>query len=234
MPGDPAPSGEISGQSCPALQVAFTCRCPPPHQHLSYCGRFPSSPLLHPARLPKTTPSPTCPPLPPASCKPFSRPAFPSARLAPHPPVLPAPIFPGGASPPAAATTRSGAKAARTRAARAMAGGDQGSTLGLGARSPPRPGAPLTVPPASLSLAEQTSLFSSRPSLATSLYERALSLAASPSRLPDAGSSLAGSFCPAQVCALSGPQHQDHVPAAGSWIEGEELKSNVGGELLAL
>lgn len=158
----PGPSGEISGQSGPKLAL-FRPREPSPHahatrdQHLVY-RRSPSSPslspspLLQPVPLTRTLPRPAFFSFPhpvAPGYDPFPLAALPCA--APHP-VLPAPILLGRASPPVAAAARNAASAARSRAARAMAGGDPDSTPGLGARglalgSPPRPGAPLAVPP---------------------------------------------------------------------------------------
>lgn len=106
---------------------------------LSVPRLFPSQ-LLSGRPLPRPVSLPF--PHPAAPCRdPFSLAALPSA--APHP-VLPAPILLGRASPPVAAAARSAASAARSRAARAMAGGDPGCTPGFG-RS--RVGAGLAAPP---------------------------------------------------------------------------------------
>lgn len=130
----------------------------PRDQHLAY-RRSPSSPSVSPSPLLQPVPFPRTPPLAQLPSPSPTRllparipfPSQPSPRAGPHP-VLPAPILLGRASPPVAAAARSAASAARSRAARAMAGGDPDSTPGLGARglalgSPPRPGAPLAVTP---------------------------------------------------------------------------------------
>lgn len=114
---------------------------------------LPGGPLLMP-----TPPSPSAPPLctllprPPApshctqllsgAALPCPRsaanplPARPPQRALHH--ILPAPIFPGGASPPAVAVVRSMASMASSGTARAMAGGDRaarcGTPLAVGAR----------------------------------------------------------------------------------------------------
>lgn len=113
------------------------------------------SPLLHPPPPQRTPASLSCLPHPPPCCCRL-RILFPrSIPQLSTPPVLPAPILLGRASPPVAAAARSAASAARSRAARAMAGGDADSTpefgcSRVGAGSPPRPGAPLAGPPSTL------------------------------------------------------------------------------------
>lgn len=126
--------GEITGQSCP--KPLFRPKQPSTRAHatlrisLAYCGPLPlpvavprfSTQLLSrgPLRCPAAFPSPTL-------LLPFSRAALPSS--APHR-VLPAPILLGRESPPVAAAARSEASAARSRAVRAMTGGDGGGTPG--------------------------------------------------------------------------------------------------------
>lgn len=172
------------------------------------------------------------PSLPPSSCSRLTtlfRAALP--RSAPHP-VLPAPILLGRASPVAAAA-RSAASAARSRAAWAMAGSDEGSTPGIehwrvGAGRPAPPSAQQAVPPSSLAghsflLDKRQSLFGTRPSLAASLWGQALSLATSPSaswmRFPH----WLACLTPAQVCAEF-TQHPGPGPSSRRLMTEEELK----------
>lgn len=170
--------------SFPSQVALDTSPCHPPHQHLACCG-----PLPHPVAVPRLfstqllsggpLPRPAALPIPhPAALdwEPFSRAALPS--LARHL-DLPAPILLGRASPPVEAAARSAASAAKSRAARAMAGGDGETMPGRGCRRvgaglySPAP-APPALPPSSfaghrLSLDEQPSLSSTRTSLAASL-----------------------------------------------------------------
>lgn len=198
-------------------------------------GSPPEDPSL--AQLP-SLPPPSCPRLP----APFP-PALPGSG--PTPPLLPAPILLGRASPVAAAA-RSAASAGRSRAARAMAGSDESSTPRLGhwragsaLRAPPR--CPTGCAASSLagrrlSLDKRPSLSSTRPASAASLWGEALSLAASPARLLDALSSLAEVRGLPWLSIRTGAQR---AGAGGSWWQRKDrslhrLGSNTPSEAYSL
>lgn len=238
------PSGEICGQSCP--EPLFQ-----PQTGVATCPRHPGSapcplpvPFLAHSQSLASSPASSSPEDP--SLAQFPSPS-PTRQL---PAAIPFPSQPSPAQPPTLSfphrfcwaghlrlwRRRPGARPARRGAgqrgpwrAAIRAARRDSVARGLALGSPPRPGAPLAVPPSarrSQPLIGRAAVFLQQEALISCIpLGQALSLAASPSRLLDAASSLAGSSCPRAGVRASTEQHQDQGPTAGD-PDGRETRSS--------